>query len=187
MAIPSLPSDDSDGNDWTAAKVNAIYDHLELWCDTRPLFKGEASNGSGTLTLTTSTFVEVSFGISASTFDETPITNVGSFTVASGANADSYYNIEIPETGYYEGVWHVQFATHGTGYRHVQPQRNSANIPGTRIRAISSGSAATTEISAPFAIDMTGGSDDLSVEVWQDSGISLNYEAYLFVKWVQAT
>jgi hypothetical protein len=34
MAVPPLPSDDSAGNVWTAAKVNAVYDLLEYERDT---------------------------------------------------------------------------------------------------------------------------------------------------------
>ena len=58
MAIPALPADDSDGNDWTAAKVNAIYDHIQLWRDTRPLFNGQALAFSNA----TSTFEVAGFG-----------------------------------------------------------------------------------------------------------------------------
>ncbi len=185
MAIPALPADDSDSNDWNASKVNVVYDHLQLWRDTRPLFKGQAHiflAGE----LATSTTEEIGHGGISATFEVTPTTNISAFTVASGANADGYYNIEVPEAGHYEGFWHVQFSANTSGYRQVSPELNSVAIPGSgmKLDALSSG---VTWVQASFEADCTSAGDELSVSIFQSSGSSLAATTYLFVKWVQST
>ena len=132
MAIPALPADDSDGNDLNAAKVNAIYDLLQLFRDTRPVFKG-ASRSSGT-SIADATTVEVGFGSVSGTFTNTPGINVGGFTVGSSINGDSQYNLVIPEAGIYAGFWHVEWASHATGRRILDPNFDSA--PGTAVKSV---------------------------------------------------
>ena len=183
MAIPALPSDDSDANDWNAAKVNAISDHLQLWRDTRPLFKGVAVSG----TVATSTFVDWGHGTSSATFQTAPITNVGSFAVSSDANPDGRYNVEVPEAGHYEGTWHLVFAADNAGLRRADPQLNSSTITAASVLQISAGSALETRMSVPFEVDCTAAGDELSVLVWQNSGSGSAVTAWLSVKWVQST
>ncbi len=184
MAIPALPSDDSDGNDWNAAKVNAIYDHIQLWRDTRPLFKGQHGTADAGAYATATTY-ELGHGTSSATFLVTPLTNIGAFTVASVANGDSVYNIEVSEAGHFEGFWNVSFSADTGGYRSVIPLLNSVTIVGSTVTADAMSGAATL-ISAPFEVDCAD-NDELSVDIFQNSGNTLSVDAWLFVKWVQST
>ena len=181
MAIPALPADDSAGNTWTAAKVNAVYDLLQLFRDTRPLFKGVGQ----VLTPATATTVEFGHGAVSATFDTSPTINIGGWTVAAGANGDGGYNIVIPESGIYEGVWHMQHAAHATGDRTYTPQHNSSAISQS-IHIINPQDTLGTTAFVHFVVD-TAASDTLSIDVLQDSGTSLSTTASLFVKWVQST
>ena len=185
MAVPALPSDDSDGNDWTAAKVNAIYDHVQWWRDTRPLFKGQGTTTAG---VAHATLFEVGMGSVSGTFEATPTTNVGGWTVSTSANGDGEYNIEVPEAGIYEGFWHVDWQTFANGTRDIYPRLNSASISGSRASAHANTTDVAIRQSAPFQVDCAAG-DELSVEIYETNASTsgLTYTVWLSVKWVQST
>ena len=98
MAFPALPTSPANNSGAAASWARSVRDMLEWFRDTRPLFRGTAETP---LNLSSGTAQEIGHGAVASTFDNTPDTNVGTFTVASGANGDGAFNIEVPDAGFF--------------------------------------------------------------------------------------
>ncbi len=183
MAVPALPADVTDGNATSAAHQNTILDHTQWWRDTRPLFQGSGITGT---TISTATFTEYGHGLVSATFHQTPLTNTGTFTVASTTNADGAYNVEVTDAGIYEGFWGVQFASNATGRREAAALKNGESSAANQAIRVPAVSGNATEIAVPFAFDCAAG-DELSVTLYQNSGGVLAVTPWLYVKWVQST
>lgn len=178
MVVPALPSSQSSGAVAPVSWADDVRDLLEFLRDDRPLFRGRAVETLFNSGVTN----ERGFGVGASTFSNTPITNVGGFTVSSSANTSSQYNLEVPEAGYYEGFWNVEFAAGTTGTRILTPQYNSAGITGTSISSDPT-SAGVKSMSVPFAVDCSV-DDELSLDITHSNGSGLNTIVTLFVRWI---
>lgn len=184
MAVPTLPSDKSAGNDWDETDTNLIYDHLQWWRDTRPLFKGA---GVTVTNLASGTEREFGFGTSSGTFATTPAINVGSWSVATTTNTASEYNVEVPEAGIYYGVWKATIEANTGGSRQMQPQLNGSDISlGAVVTGPALGGSATT-VACPFMVDCAA-DDELSLDFLQNSGSALDVTGTsLICWWVQST
>jgi hypothetical protein len=181
MAVPALPSSETAGNVYTAAKVNAIYDHLQWHRDTGPVFKGQAWKSNFGL-VSTSTTTTLGFGTGGS-FENTPIINAGGWTV-QGSDSDPE-SLVVPEPGLYAVTVQVRYGNDNTGYR-----RAALVINGTVETSIYTqvGAAPTqdTFISASGIIDVAAGAQ-LDIQAYQNSGSSLASTVYLSAHWIRST
>lgn len=186
MTVPALPSDDSAGQIWTAAKVNAIYDHLQWWRDTRPVFKGAAFGVDGSKPESVPNNALTTFGFGAAgSFNTTPLINVGSFTV-DGAEADPE-PLHVPETGIYWVAAYVDFDANTTGRREIKVNLAGTAVAGLMVN-ISSASAGDCRVGVSGIVDITATTQDILLEVFQNSGAELDTGAvYLSMVWMQST
>ncbi len=178
MAVPALPGDDSDSNDWNAAKVNAIYDHLQWWRDTRPLFIGRGKVGN----INNATDTDLSMSDGSGNFLVTPTTNVGGFA-ASSSNAE----VEIPEAGIYQVDGYTRFAANTTGYRQISLDINGTTLVRSLVKndAVATG---VTPLIFSVAVDLGTASDGLVIVGHQTSGGALNTsELWMSIRWLQST
>jgi len=184
MAVPALPSSETAGNVYTAAKVNAVYDHLGYWRDDRPMLKvwSERIVGpSTTLPTTTTRAVQLADTSFDDFFYETPLIRVGGWdTVASDPNAI------VPETGVYDiSAWAVFDASTATpSMRQINLTDGGSNILDTIVRVpgyVSSG--IPTSIMTSTLHFFTAG-DNLGVRLYQNTGAGLGFEVYLRAIWV---
>ena len=156
---------------------------VQAWLMTgKTLFKGLAVAHTGTVTATTA---EVGFGVTSATFETTPTTNIDSCTVSSSANGDSEYNLVLPNDGHILGYWHLTWESNSTGYRTGWPQLNSADMTAARI-ASAAVNGTTINQFAFFAGDLSAG-DELSVDVFQNSGSALGLATWLVLFWALDT
>lgn len=194
MAVPSIPADDSDGNDWNATKVNIIYDHIAWWhgnaggTGARPYFKGRAwsASGNGNYEADDNTTMTFGFG-SAGAFNDTPISNVGGWTVAS-ADADPE-SLVVPEAGIYMFVVFAEFenpAGH-VGRREAALLKDGALVLGSEAR-IDAGDTAAEVAIPPFTVFADcAASAEIDVRIFQNSGANLTTTVYLTAIWMQST
>ena len=188
MAVPALPADDSAGNDWTAAKVNAIYDHLQWHRDTAPVFKGLAWDGTGGLQsgvsgdIATSTATTLGFGTGGS-FDNTPIINVGGWTV-QGSDSDPE-SLVVPDAGLYAVSVFCNWSADSVGTRSTQLLLNGSSVAGGRVLGPPTASGAFIQ-NMTTIIDAAA-SDQLDVSVYQTSGSTLDATVYLTAHWIRST
>jgi len=186
MAVPALPADDSTGNDWTAAKVNAIYDHLQWHRDTAPVFKGQAyarlgSNPDPTDVLT-ATSTMFGFG-NAGSFENTPVINIGGWTVqGSDANPES---LVVPESGIYVVSVFNDWESNSSGYRSTQIILNGSSVSGGRVLGAPSPSGSTMQ-NLTTVLDLAA-NDELDVSANQGSGSTLTATVYLTAHWIRST
>ncbi len=184
MAVPALPGDDSDGNDWTAAKVNAIYDHVQWWRDTRPLFKGSGytDNGGSQLEVSTATNTTIGFG-SGGSFATAPEINIGSWTVqASDADPES---LVVPESGIYMISHVVEWEGNSTGLRFSQVVVGAT--PQTETKSTTSPDTVTNAGTGSTSyFDLASGAQ-LDLQVWQNSGTTIDAVGWITALWIQST
>lgn len=179
MAVPSVPSDDSSGNVWTASKVNAIYDHL-AWAHGT---SGQAPLGKFWMNPSASTGSsdEVNLSGGTGTFNQTPRFNLGGFTAGTGGDAGVY----LPETGYYRATVHTDWANNSTGRRQHWAQLEGVDINASYV-AVDACATTNTRLSSTFTFDATAG-DEVSVFLFQNSGTSLTTTVHLELEWVRAS
>jgi len=178
---PALPADTADGQLWSTAEANHIYDHHEWWRDTRPLFKGRADD----VLISSAVLVEIGHG-GQQGFTYAATTDVGGFVLSSTVNSFGLFNLTAPTTGIYKGFWNVQFAAHATGYRVITPMKSGSRIHGSSVQSAAT-SAGVALLSAPFEVDCTTAGDTFSCQIWQNSGASNATSSWLSVWWVQST
>lgn len=191
MAVPSVPSDDSDGNDWTASKVNVIYDHLGWHMTSAPLFLGIGYTGvgvaptgfTGGMDVTTATNTTVGFG-TGGTFANTPNINVGSWTV-QGSDSDPE-SLVVPESGYYRISVYVEWEDNAANQRVAWLLKNGSLVSNMGSGLTYGSTAGMAANSFSGLIDLTAG-DQLDMRVWQNSGSTLEIRGYLHAEWVRAT
>ena len=186
MAVPALPADDSAGNDWTAAKVNAIYDHLQWHRDTAPVFKGlawDGTQGDGVPgDIATSTATTLGFGTGGS-FENTPIINVGGWTV-NAADADPE-SLVVPESGLYVVSVFCNWSADSVGTRSTQLLLNGSGVAGGRVAGSSSPTGSTMQ-NLTTVLDLAA-NDELDVSANQGSGSTLAATVYLTAHWIRST
>ncbi len=185
MAVPALPSDDSDANDWNASKVNVIYDHLQWWRDTRPVFKGEMWSDVGAgFDIDTSTTTTFGVGEAAS-FKTTPVLNIGSWTT-QGSDADPE-SLVVPEAGVYRIGFACRWQSNATGYRQTR-----LLIDGST----QTESAHTIDTLPAAAVHVTRGTDiydlaagaQLDLTLFHNQGGTLTMqEVFITCQWIQST
>lgn len=186
MAIPALPSDTSAGNTWSAAEVNAIYDHLQYHRDTKPTFKGIAVGASGftmssaSADIANDTTTTLGFGIGGS-FAATPTINIGSWAV-NAADADPE-SVETPEAGMYLLVASTDWESDSTGRRYTSIKRDGSSTPGSTAQVAAVGQ---TRYTVAMLADIASGVD-LDVDVYQNSGGNLEVTVYLAAYWLVST
>lgn len=185
MAGPfPVPADKADADVWGASDVNLINDHLGWMRDDRPAFRGAAI---GDAFLAPGSAVEWGFGTAPETFFASATMNVGSWTVAANPNSDGYYNLVVPASGIYSGVWKARFDADTAGSRQLSPQLNGNTISysSTVVTPALAGSA--TIMAAPFLVDASKDAE-LSLHATQNSGSGLKLSSVsLSIYWAQAT
>lgn len=181
MAIPALPSDMSSGNVWTAARVNAVYDHLALHRDDRPSLRVtiEAGNEIGSIATATTTVIEWSNG--SGTFNATPTVNVGGWAAGTGGNEE----IIVPETGLYYVSVHGQWESNSTGYREISGTDNGSAVGPLKLTTGAVNGTGT--FMAGSALHFFTASDLLGMQVYQNSGGSRTGFFTLSATWVNSS
>lgn len=175
----------SSGNVWTAARVNAIYDHLQWWRDTRPVFRGQAWSNAGMsgIEISTATDTTMGFGTGGS-FYTTPEINVGSWTV-QGSDSDPE-SLVVPESGIYRVSVNVRWAAAASGERVARLIVNGS-VENDIYSGLSYEAASfTAGNNCSGLIDVASGAQ-LDIGVWQNSGSTLDATATLHIDWVQST
>lgn len=181
MAVPSLPSDMSAGNTFTAARVNAIYDLLEWFRDSRPLLKtGSAASTS----IASGTNTQWGFSDGSGSWVSTPSRNVGGW--APSATTE---RIVVPETGLYLITVETVFAapTASTTRLQFSATDGTAAIPGIRnwIHESQANAGSSFILNASGTQSFTSG-DELGVQVFHDNGSGLAAQVRLSAVWMQA-
>lgn len=114
MTTPALPADDSAGNTWTAAKVNAIYDLLEYFRDNRPMLRVQVSSQ----VVANDTLTAVDYIASG-----TEAVNVGGW-VDAGTSSEGY---DVPDGGVHLCSIYCLFADGSTGTRQGTQRYNDSS------------------------------------------------------------
>jgi hypothetical protein len=181
MAVPALPSSETAGNVYTAAKVNAIYDHLQWHRDTAPVFKGQAWKSNFGL-VSTSTTTTLGFGTGGS-FENAPIINVGGWTV-NAADADPE-SLVVPESGIYVVSVFNHWAANSSGVRSTQIFLNGSGVSGGRVIGPPASTGVTMQ-NLTTVLDLAA-NDELDVSLHQSSGSTLAATVYLTAHWIRST
>ncbi len=174
MAAPTVPSDDSDGNDWTAAKINAIYDHLSWWRDERPIIQVVASISA----LATSTFDQIPLS-TGSGFTNAPTINIGSWVHETSGDG-----ILVPQNGLYQ--IHAQFsfeAINTTGYRRGRVLDAGSSIGAADSTHEPVGSAALDTFHSVSIRSFTA-NDVVDLDVFQTSGQAMDIQGLIEMIWI---
>ena len=181
MAVPALPSSETAGNVYTAAKVNTIRSLQQWHRDTAPVFKGQAWDGTlnQVATSTTTTF---GFG-SAGSFENTPIINVGGWTV-QGSDSDPE-SLVVPESGIYVVSVFNHWAADSSGFRSTQIFLDGSGVSGGRVIGPAAPTGVTMQ-NLTTVLDLAA-NDELDVSVNQSSGSTLAATVYLAAYWIRST
>ena len=181
MAVPALPSSETAGNVYTAAKVNTIRSLQQWHRDTAPVFKGQAWKSNFNLVLT-STTTTLGFG-SAGSFENTPVINVGGWTV-NAADADPE-SLVVPESGIYHIDISISYAANNTGYRRCALLLNGSTVAGVYAQ-IQSAPTNLTYMGISGIVDLTAG-NQLDIQALQNSGSTLAATVFLSAHWIRST
>lgn len=184
MAVPALPAALNTGDVVSNAWVDAVRDGMEWNRDTRPIFKGEAWTEviSKTTSVLTSTTTTAGFG-EAGSFGNTPDINVGGWTVnAADGNPES---LVVPEAGIYLVTIHCDWAANTSNRRQSALLVNASAATTSRVR-VEAGTSSTTAYSHSVLVDLAA-SDELDIQLFQDSGSTLTVTPYLTAIWMQST
>ena len=161
---PDLPSDDSDGNDFTAAKLNAIYAMFDALVEV-PYFRFTNTTAQ---TITDDTLTDIDF-------------EAMSYTLAAAKSATTADTAQITAdantTGLYMFGAGVQFATDADGFRQVAIENDGTNVATVKHRASPTGVTQLTLTSRPISIVAT---NKLQLEVHHTAGANLDVTAWNF-------
>lgn len=168
MTIPALPADDTDGQDWTAAKVNAVYDHLQLWRDNLPVLRVGSTNQSIASSVT-----------SYANLSDPPAVNNGGWT----DTGTTYNGWNVPESGVYRVTAHAIFTAYSVGYRYVAIADESSARLSAAVASL--GDGADTRINATDIFALTAG-DEIGVLVYHTAGLALLVSTALMAEFLYA-
>lgn len=184
MTTPPVPSDESTNADWTAAKVNAIYDHLAVWADPPSFY----DVGTTYTSLTTQgDFVLVPIAVN-STDGEIGAGNAPTSYVTAGLLVDETNDRVTVDTGFH-GVFlvgvDVRFGPESFSRTNADTTAK-ATKNGTTIETWSTfwgaGAGDTTEgVTGTFTtVDLTGGDYvDWHVNSLQTQSVQCEVQMYL--------
>jgi len=183
MAVPALPSSETAGNVYTAAKVNTIRSLQQWHRDTAPVFKGQGySNGVNDVGVATATNTTVGFG-QAGSFWATPDINVGGWTV-QGSDSDPE-SLVVPESGIYVVSVFNHWAADSSGFRSTQIFLDGSGVSGGRVIGPAAPTGVTMQ-NLTTVLDLAA-NDELDVSVNQSSGSTLAATVYLAAYWIRST
>jgi len=183
VTVPALPADDSDGNDWTAAKVNAIYDHLEYHRNDRNLIQHTiVADGTDMATIATATTTDIEFSDGSGASQGTVGANVGPFTFGSGGVKE----ILVPVAGVYWITAHAVWAADSTGIRTLALTDTGSPIASGTVVSDPIDTPINTAYQHVSTIQTYGSGDRMGVEVTQNSGSNVNVTVILSAFWVNS-
>jgi len=175
MTIPALPADDTVGSVWSAAKVNAVYDLLQLFRDTRPTL---IMAGSLAQSVTSGSPGIVEYSDGAGNFATVPVVNTGGFT-ASGVNGD----VLVPEIGLYLIRVHANaLSASATGETSLHLRVGGNSHTGTRVALPNSG--ATPALNAWGVVHIAAVNTPVGAVINQISGATVTYDTYIDAVWL---
>jgi hypothetical protein len=162
---PDSPADESDGNDWTAAKVNAIYEMLEALVEIPYFTLIETTNQ----TVSTNTLTDITFNsmtLDSGTGVNWTIDDANN-DIEADANADGLYLFGAQ----------VSFAADADGYRRVQIEQSGANVATQILPATPTG---TTVLQCQTIVLPVVATDKLQLEVRHTAGGDLDITHWRF-------
>ena len=187
MTVPALPATQSAGVA-TSAYANNIRSLQQWHRDTAPVFKGLAWDGTSGLQagvsgdFATATSTTVGFG-SAGSFENTPIINVGGWTV-QGSDSDPE-SLVVPESGIYVVSVFNHWAADSSGFRSTQIFLDGSGVSGGRVIGPAAPTGVTMQ-NLTTVLDLAA-NDELDVSVNQSSGSTLAATVYLAAYWIRST
>ncbi len=187
MAVPALPTaldtDDIVDND----QVDDIRAMLEFFRETKPYFKGRArataASSTNEWTVASATTTVFGLGSSGSIHYPSDATNIGGWTV-NGVDANPE-SLVVPETGRYRITMWINFSGNTAGRRQIALLVDGS-VPEVDARTRRAPSpVSTTSFSHTVDVYLTAG-QELDIQVFQDSGSTLDCEVWLTAEFILA-
>lgn len=179
MAVPSLPTALNTGDVVDNAWVDAVRDCLSWYMDDRPML---VINGTD-VAITSGSPHDWSFSDGSGSFVDSPATNQGGWTAASGGNPE----IVVPEAGWYQihGWFRLDPPTGSTTYYTAAVTDNGSDITGIRDWRHESQANIAGDVYVSFSgLRHYAASDRLGIVVEHDNGSSLNGRCLIHALWV---